>query len=166
MTVSIAKNPEHRGAYRLETDFWLPHPRDAVFDFFADATNLEAITPPWLNFRITTPLPIEMRPGALIDYRLRLHGVPLQWRTEIAVWEPPFRFVDQQLRGPYRLWRHLHTFEEHDGGTRCRDVVDYAFFGGPLVHALLVKRDLERIFAYREERIRAHFGTSQVTVSR
>ena len=99
-----------------------------------------------------------MAPGTLIDYRLRLHGIPLFWRTEISVWEPPFRFVDQQLRGPYRLWHHLHTFEELDGGTFCRDVVDYAFFGGPLVHRWLVKPDLQRIFEFRALRMRQLLG--------
>jgi len=150
----IQSHPTRRGAYQLTAELWLPRPIDEVFEFFGDAGNLEAITPPWLHFQVLTPRPIAMRAGTLIDYRLRLHGLPLFWRTEIAVWEPPYRFVDQQLRGPYRLWHHLHTFEEQNGGTLCKDVVDYAFFGGPIVHSLLVKRDLEQIFTYRGERMK------------
>lgn len=120
-----------------------------MFPFFADARNLERITPPWLRFRILTPGPIEMRVGALIDYRLRIRGVPVRWRTRIAAWEPPHRFVDEQVRGPYRRWVHEHTFEPTDGGTLCRDRVEYAVPGGALIARLLVRPDVERIFAYR-----------------
>ena len=128
---------------------WLPRPRAEVFPFFADAANLERLTPPWLSFRILTPRPVAMAAGALIDYRLRIRGVPVRWRTRIAVWEPPDRFVDEQLRGPYRLWVHEHTFAERDGGTLCRDQVRYAVPGGALVDRLLVRPDVERIFAWR-----------------
>jgi ligand-binding SRPBCC domain-containing protein len=138
----------------LETELWLPRPREEVFAFFADAVNLELITPPWLRFQILSPLPIAMRQGALIDYRLRLRGVPLGWQTQISVWEPPLRFVDAQLRGPYRRWVHEHLFEESDGGTLCRDRVEYAVPGGWLVERLLVRPDLDRIFAYRRERLK------------
>ena len=130
---TITSSPHPGAAYRLQAEIWVPQPREEVFDFFADAFNLEAITPPWLNFSVKTPAPIAMETGTLIDYRLRLHGIPITWRTLISVWEPPFRFVDQQLRGPYRLWHHEHTFEELDGGTLVRDTVDYAVPGGPLV---------------------------------
>jgi ligand-binding SRPBCC domain-containing protein len=128
----------------------LPQPRADVFPFFAAAENLERITPPWLHFRILTPTPIPMRRGVLIDYRIRLHGLPLRWRTEIAEWEPPVRFVDRQLRGPYRLWVHTHTFTEVPGGTRCDDVIRYAVPGGRLVDALFVRSQVEHIFAYRQ----------------
>ncbi|MBI1346513.1 CDP-paratose 2-epimerase [bacterium] len=158
MTTVIQRHPTRAGAYQLQTELWLPRPIHEVFNFFSDAGNLEAITPPWLHFQVLTPRPIRMAAGTLIEYRLRLHGFPLYWRTEIAVWEPPYRFVDQQLRGPYQLWHHLHTFEEQNGGTLCRDVVDYAFFGGPIVHALLVKRDLVQIFDYRCERMKQLLG--------
>jgi ligand-binding SRPBCC domain-containing protein len=144
--------------FRFETSVWLPRPRGEVFAFFADAANLEAVTPPWLNFHILTPPPIVLRAGALIDYRLRVHGVPLRWRTRIAAWEPPFRFVDEQLRGPYRRWVHEHAFEERDGGTLCRDRVDYDVLGGRLVERLFVRRDVEKIFAYRKERLVEMFG--------
>lgn len=139
------------------TELWLPRPRAEVFDFFSDAANLERITPPFLRFRIETPLPIEMRNGALIDYRLRVRGVPIRWRTEIRSWEPPFRFVDVQLRGPYRLWEHTHTFEERDGGTLCRDTVRFAVWGGALVERFFIRREVAAIFAYRERVLRARF---------
>ena len=131
----------------------LPLPPEAVFPFFGDALNLEAITPPWLGFRVVTPGPIEMAPGARIEYRLRLHGMPIRWRTTIAVWDPPHRFVDVQLSGPYRMWHHTHDFDPAtDGGTLMRDTVRYALPFGPLgaaAHRLLVRRDLEAIFDYR-----------------
>lgn len=149
--------------FTLHTELWLPRPPECVFPFFADAHNLESITPPLLRFSVLTPAPIQMKQGALIDYRLRIRGVPVGWRTRIAAWEPPTRFIDEQLRGPYRLWHHEHTFIAENGGTRCVDHVRYAVPGGPLVeravHRLLVRRDVERIFAFRQERLRAIFGS-------
>jgi len=144
----------------FETSLFLPRPRPDVFAFFADAQNLERITPPWLHFRITSPLPIAMAAGTLIDYRLRLHGVPISWRTRIAVWEPPVRFVDEQLRGPYRRWVHEHLFIDRDGGTECRDRVEYAVPGGAVVDRLLVRPDVERIFAFRAAALTTLFGGS------
>jgi ligand-binding SRPBCC domain-containing protein len=141
----------------LERSQRLALPAARAFAFYADALNLEAITPPWLAFRVATPGPIEMRSGTLIDYRLRLHGVPVRWRTRIAVWEPPERFVDVQVRGPYALWEHTHTFEpagEH--AVVIRDRVRYALPFGPLgelAHALFVRRDLERIFDHRRRAV-------------
>jgi len=132
---------------------------DTVFAFFADPLNLEAITPPLLRFTVVTPAPIAMAVGTFIQYRLRLHGVPLGWDTLIQAWEPPRRFVDVQVRGPYRLWHHTHELEPVDGGrTRMRDTVRYALGFGPLgalAHRALVRRDLEAIFAYRAERVPA-----------
>ena len=141
----------------LQTELWLPRSRDEVFLFFAEARNLEAITPPWLRFEVLTPAPIEMRAGTLIDYRIRVHGIPIRWRTEIAEWDPPRRFVDVQLRGPYTLWHHTHTFEERDGGTLCTDRVRYRPRGGAFINWLFVRRDVERIFAYRQQRLREIF---------
>ena len=137
----------------FETELWLPHPRNEVFAFFGDAHNLERITPPWVKFAVLTPDPIVMRPGILIDYRIRIHGVPVRWRTEISAWQPPFQFVDEQRRGPYRLWHHTHTFEEREGGTLCRDRVRYWPRGGALMNWLFVRKDVERIFEYRRQRL-------------
>jgi ligand-binding SRPBCC domain-containing protein len=123
---------------------------DQTFAFFADAGNLERLTPPWLNFRILTPRPIAMTEGTLIEYRVVLYGVPIPWRTRIDVWEPGVRFIDRQLSGPYLWWHHEHGFEEVDGGTRVTDHVEYL----PRmrwVSSAFVRRDVERIFAYRQE---------------
>ncbi len=146
--------------FHLEAQLWLPVPRADVFPFFADAGNLEQITPPWLKFEILTPRPIAMKPGALIDYRISLRGLPMRWRTEISVWAPPCRFVDHQLRGPYRQWVHEHTFDERDGGTLCTDRVDYAVLGGALIERLFVRRDVRRIFEHRTAALRKHFHIS------
>ncbi len=134
---------------QLNTQCSLPAPRQSVFNFFADAGNLETITPEWLHFRVETELPIKMEGGALIDYRLQLHWIPIRWRTEISLYEPPFRFVDRQIRGPYRVWEHTHTFEEKGNGTLVCDSVNFSSPGGPLIKKLLVIPDLQRIFEYR-----------------
>lgn len=141
-----------------KSELWLPRPVDEVFPFFADAFNLERITPSWLRFQVLTPGPIRMGEGTLIDYRLRVHGVPMRWRTRINAWEPMRRFVDEQLRGPYRQWIHEHAFEPRDGGTLTRDVVHYDVWGGRLIQTIFVRRDVERIFAYREKRLREIFS--------
>lgn len=133
----------------FKCEIFLPIPPEDLFPFFADAGNLDSITPPWLDFRIVSPAPIEMREGALIDYRLKVRGIPMRWRTLIKVWQPPFRFVDEQIRGPYRQWIHEHTFEAKDGGTVARDNVRYAAPLDWLVHDWLVAPDVRRIFAHR-----------------
>jgi ligand-binding SRPBCC domain-containing protein len=143
--------------HAFQSDLWLPLPPEKLFPFFADAANLDAITPPWLNFHIVTPRPIEMREGTLIDYRLRVHGLPLRWRTRIKVWQPPHRFVDDQLRGPYRQWIHEHTFEAQDGGTIVHDHVHYAVPLDFLAHRWFVRPDIESIFRYRSDALRARF---------
>ncbi len=140
----------------LEREQVIARDLDAVFAFFADARNLEAITPPWLHFEVAGSEPITMAAGTLIAYRMRLHGVPVRWLTEIETWEPTTRFVDRQLRGPYRLWHHTHSFESCSQGTVMRDRVRYALPLGPLggiAHAVFVRRDLERIFDFRAEAI-------------
>lgn len=146
--------------FTIETSLWLPEPVDRVFSFFADAANLEQLTPPWLRFRILTPLPIAMAASTQIDYRLRYRGIPIRWRTEILAWEPPHRFVDSQIKGPYRRWVHEHVFEERDGGTLATEYVEYALFGGAVANALLIGRDLDRIFAYRQERLQEVFANT------
>lgn len=146
-------------AHRLEREQILPGMPEEVFPFFADARNLEALTPPFLGFRILTPLPIEMREGTLIDYSLSLFGAPMRWKTRIAVWEPGIRFVDEQLSGPYALWRHSHFFERRGAGTLMRDVVEYREPLGPLgtlAHHLFVARTVERIFDFRREAVDRH----------
>jgi len=145
------------GHHTLRREQHLPGSPEQVFPFFADAGNLEAITPPWLGFEVVTPRPIAMRPGALIEYRLRLHRLPVSWLTRIEEWEPGVRFVDAQLTGPYKLWHHTHEFEPAPGGgTLMRDIVRYALPLGPLgtlAHAVLVRRDVQRIFDFRAQAI-------------
>ena len=147
-----------KSGWVLQTEQFFELPCEELFDYFGDAGNLEAITPPWLHFKILTPQPIEMRAGTLIDYQLKLHYVPIRWRTEIACWEPPYRFVDQQLRGPYKKWVHEHTFVEQEGGTLMTDRVEYEVPGGTLIHELAVRRDLEKIFQYRWNVLEKHFA--------
>jgi ligand-binding SRPBCC domain-containing protein len=148
--------------HHVETRLWLPRTRAEVFPFFADAHNLEAITPPWLRFSVLTPAPIAMRAGALIDYRLQLHGIPLRWRTEIAAWEPPHRFIDRQVAGPYALWEHEHRFRDVAGGVVMSDSVTYRIRGGRVADligdATLARRDLRRIFEFRSRALRTRFG--------
>jgi ligand-binding SRPBCC domain-containing protein len=139
-------------------------PVEPTFAFYGDAHNLERITPPWLGFEVTTPAPIEMGVGTLIEYRLRLHRVPVRWRTRIALWEPPRRFVDVQVHGPYSLWEHTHTFEE-DGpeATIIGDRVRYSIPFGPvgeLADRLLVRRDLQQVFDYRRDAVARELGRS------
>jgi ligand-binding SRPBCC domain-containing protein len=142
-------------------------PIGEAFDFFSKASNLEAITPPFLRFRITTPGPIEMKVGALIRYRLRLRGIPVSWRTRIEEWDPPHGFVDRQLSGPYALWHHTHSFEPlGESKTQMTDLVLYGQRFGPfgaLAEHLVVRRDLERIFDYRRDAIPALLASGAAT---
>ena len=147
--------------YTLRREQFVARPVEEVFQFFSEAANLQEITPAYLDFRILTPQPIEIREGTLLDYRLKWHGLPVRWRTRIVEWRRPYRFVDVQLKGPYRLWHHTHTFEAKDGGTHMTDVVNYALPLGPLgalAHALMVGRDVEGIFDFRREKIQTMFG--------
>jgi ligand-binding SRPBCC domain-containing protein len=155
--VQIGPSPTGAG-FRLEAACLLPRSQEQLFEFFADAFQLQTITPPWLHFVVLTPPPIHIDAGTLIDYRLRLHGVPIRWRTRISVWEPGQRFVDEQIRGPYRRWQHEHLFEPVDGGTLCRDIVDYAVWGGRVIDALLVRRDVKSIFEFRQRKLHELFS--------
>lgn len=153
---------ERAGPYwRLTMSQWLNQPREELFQFFGDATNLEKITPDLLNFKVVTPKPIDMKPGTLIDYKLKVRGIPIRWRTLIATWNPPEKFTDEQLKGPYKRWHHTHTFTEENGGTRCHDLVEYAPPGGPLaplINKLLVQKDVEKIFMHRARVLANLFG--------
>ncbi len=143
--------------HTLSREQRLPGAPDEVFDFFADARNLEAITPPLLGFELLTPDPIAMRAGTFLRYRLKVRRIPLRWLTVISEWDPPRRFVDEQLSGPYAQWHHTHSFEPGgEGETVMRDVVRYALpLGvlGEIAHRLVVRADLERIFDYRARRV-------------
>jgi ligand-binding SRPBCC domain-containing protein len=147
----LLASPERpaRGVQSLHAEVMVPASLDRTFAFFSDARNLESLTPPWLHFRIETPLPIAMAAGTVIDYRIELYGIGVPWRTRIDVWEPGVRFVDRQISGPYVWWRHEHRFAAVDGGTRVIDHVEY----GPRAAWLsswLVRRDVRRIFSYRQ----------------
>ena len=148
--------------YVLEREVSIPAPRERVFAFFADARNLERLTPASLSFEFLTPGEIPMRAGATIDYRLRVSGIPIRWRTAIEAWEPPYRFVDVQQRGPYAVWRHTHAFDETSAGTHMRDRVEYALPFGPLgrlARRLFVARRLDEIFAFRARVIQELFAS-------
>ena len=145
--------------HQLKTELWLLRPRSEIFQFFADPTNLERLTPDWLRFEIISKARQTMTEGAHLDYRLRIHGVPIKWRSEITHWKPPHRFVDRQTKGPYQLWVHEHTFSEHQGGTLVCDNVEYSVFGGALVNRFFVAPDLDRIFRYRHAALKNIFDS-------
>ncbi len=149
--------------FRFQSRLWLPRQRSEVFEFFSNALNLEGITPPWLQFRVVSTLPIQMYEGVEIEYRLRIRGVPIPWRSRITVWDSPHRFVDQQVRGPYRIWIHEHRFIEDSGGTLCEDHVKYVPRGGALINMLFVERDIQKIFAYRSVQLRKIFEVGSST---
>jgi len=149
--------------YELRSEVVVPARLDEIWPFFCDARNLERLTPSFLRFEVLTPEPIDMREGTQIDYKLRIRGVPIRWRSEITAWEPQHRFVDEQRRGPYRCWIHEHTFEARGDETVARDYVQYDHLGGRLVNRLMVGPDVRRIFAHREKMLRQIFaGGEQV----
>ncbi len=144
--------------YRLKSEFLLPRKLEEIFSYFSSARNLEDITPAFLKFKVLTPGEIPMSVGTIINYDLRVRGMPIRWTSLISIWEPPYRFVDEQLRGPYRYWIHEHTFEECKDGILIKDSVRYQVFGGRLIHDLFVKRDVLEIFKYRKEKLITLFG--------
>ena len=147
-------------AEHLHAETLVPTAIDETFAFFSDAANLQRLTPPWVHFRIRTPLPIAMHAGTEIEYRIALHGIPIPWRSRIDVWEPGRRFVDRQIVGPYRWWRHEHRFEPAGGGTR---VIDHVEFVPRLRHLTgwFVRRDVERIFAWRQQALAGLLGPAR-----
>jgi len=140
------------------TELWLPRPASELFAFLTDVSRLDSLTPPWLRVRVLTPGPIAMGAGTLIDYELRLRGLPLRWRTEITGWEPPYRFAERQARGPFTSWEQEHRFIARDGGTVVRDEADYRVPGGALASRLIVTPEIARIFSYRAARLEEWFG--------
>lgn len=149
MTPSIRLETNGRNTVVL-AEQRLPRPIDEVFTFFSDACNLERITPPNVRFKILTPTPIDMKVGTLIDYKLRIKGLPIRWRTRICEWDPPNRFADEQLKGPYHLWHHTHWFKPDGDHTLIGDRIEYRPRGGPLINAIFVKRDVRKIFTHRQ----------------
>jgi len=147
--------------FTIEAEIRLPAPLDEVWPFFSNARNLERLTPPFLRFEVLTPDPIDLAVGTLIDYRLRLRRIPIRWQSEITAWEPQHRFVDEQRRGPYKCWIHEHTFTADGEHTVARDVVRYDHIGGRLANRLMVGRDVQRIFAYRQTVLREIFGGAE-----
>ena len=145
---------KRNGMRRYQTEMWVDAPIDKVFEFFSNPANLEQITPPWLKFKMVQPEHLSIGPGTIIDYRLRLHGIPITWQSEITEWNPPNHFIDVQTKGPYRHWAHTHEFNEAGTGTFIRDSVDYKVPGGYLVDRLFVRKDIERIFTYRKSKLR------------
>jgi len=147
--------------YILRREQWIERPIDEVFAFFADAQNLEEITPQWVGFKILSMSTDSIEEGTIIRYRLLLHGIPVHWRTNICEWDPPYSFVDELTRGPYKTWQHTHKFEAHGSRTKMIDEVQYSLhFGilGRIVHSVMVRKDVSRIFDYRRERIDRLFG--------
>ena len=142
------------------TETIINKPLQEVFEFFSNAQNLNLLTPPQLQFEILTPLPIAMKKGTLIDYKLKLSGIPFYWKTEIAAWEPPFRFVDKQLKGPYKIWIHEHRFEEKNGKTYMYDTVEFlspGWFLEPIINKLFIEKKVKEIFTYREKKLKEIF---------
>lgn len=146
-----------RSELRLSTELQVSRSTEEVFDFFSDPKNLEKLTPTFLKFKINNQNAINMKTGELIDYELRVRGLPLRWTSIISTWDPPYCFVDEQIKGPYRYWIHKHTFEKSGNYTIIRDFVRYQVFGGKLVHELFVKKDLYKIFSYREKTLKKIF---------
>jgi ligand-binding SRPBCC domain-containing protein len=147
--------------YTLQREQWVPQSVDKVFAFFSAPANLELLTPPWLKFQIVTPQPVTMAAGTLIEYRIHWHFIRMRWVTEIVEWSPPTRFVDTELKGPYKMWHHTHSFVAERNGTTIRDDIRYALplgILGAIANHLSVGRDLERIFDYRTERVSERFG--------
>jgi len=148
-------------SYKFRQEQWVPHPRSEVFAFFQQPENLGRLTPPWLHFEILSASPVPMAEGTLIEYRLKVRGIPFRWSSIISDYRPPHHFVDRQVKGPYRQWIHTHSFTERDGGTLIEDEVIYGLpFGilGRWAHGIWVKPDLERIFAYRRDQISQVFS--------
>jgi ligand-binding SRPBCC domain-containing protein len=153
-TTATETKGEHRmKTHTLRSAVLIARPVEEVFAFFSDAHNLEILTPPWLHFRTVTADPIVLAVGTRFRHRIRVKGIPLRWESEITAWEPPYHFQDEQLRGPYRSWRHDHYFSARGGGTLLEDHVEYSVLGGSVINTLLVEPDLLRVFEYRRRKM-------------
>ncbi len=151
--------------YRLRTEQVIPLPISRVFSFFERPENLEALTPKWLGFKIVTPMPVPMAEGLELEYTVRLLGIRIGWRSRITSYTPPFQFIDEQVRGPYKVWRHTHRFVEEAGGTRVIDDVEYALYGGwiaPYIHRLYVRPSLNQIFKFRAKALGPLLGLPSI----
>lgn len=150
--ISIVRKAD--GSYLLSSGTLVNSPLERSFEFFANAENLDLITPPWLRFRMITKSPITMSKGTEIQYRLRIHRVPVSWRSEIAIWEPPFRFADRQVSGPFKYWNHSHQLSEDPSGrTLITDQVEYKVPFGKFAHSIFVGKDLLKIFEFRNQQV-------------
>lgn len=145
----------------LITSQWLPAPLEEVFTFFSRPENLERLTPDQLRFQILTPAPILMREGLKIEYKLRVHHIPLHWTSLISKWDPPHLFTDEQIKGPYKTWVHTHRFEQEGNGTRVEDRIRFRVPGGRLMQKLIVQKDLSAIFRHRHRLLEDIFGSDQ-----
>ena len=155
--------------FEINMKQYINKPLEVVFEFFSKPENLEMITPKSLSFNILTPTPIKMGKGSLIDYTIRLFGIPIHWRTLISDYEPPFRFVDQQIKGPYTFWHHTHMFQAVEGGVEIIDKVKYSLplgWLGTLAHAIWVRKDLEKIFKHRKNVIQNYFEKTNISTER
>lgn len=151
--------------YKLVKSQFIDTPINEVFSFFEKPENLQEITPPYLNFKIITPSPIKMEEGQVISYKIKLRGIPLTWKSLISLYDPPNSFIDEQIRGPYAIWHHTHTFKEEDGGTMIEDEVKYAIpfsIIGRICNHLFIKNDLNKIFQYRKEKISLIFNNNNI----
>jgi ligand-binding SRPBCC domain-containing protein len=147
--------------HTFQSEIVINAPRREVFSFFSKAENLEKLTPNWLQFKILTNLPIEIKKGSLIDYRLKFYGIPIKWKTEITLWDPPSRFIDTQLKGPYRTWIHEHRFIDMNDCTKMIDSVTYQAPGGlfsSIIVKLFVKNSVNKIFDFRSRIIKQTFN--------
>ena len=161
--IDMGVSPQSKARYKLVREQLVPRPFEEVFSFFSRAENLEELTPGWLHFKILNIKPQPVQKGTIINYKLRLKGLPVRWCTEILEWNPPHGFVDFQQSGPYKLWHHTHRFIEEGKCTRIVDEVLYDLpFGliGRIAHWLMVRRDVEKIFTFRESKIRELFGSA------
>ena len=143
---------------------FIDKPRDVVFSFFSKPENLEYITPPYLHFKIMNTLPVSMKEGQIINYKLRIRGISIKWSSLIKSYSPPFNFIDEQIKGPYSVWHHTHEFIEEKNGTRIIDNIIYKIplgFIGKLINHFWVAKDLEKIFNYRQDKVNEFFKNKE-----